>query len=69
MLHNDAIDELFQNDLTEELRIENSNKTISLTVTLGVLENKPPHKKGSENRSSETRKQIWEKLYHQTAED
>ena len=34
MLLNDTLDgELFQNDLTEELTIENSNVVFSLTIT------------------------------------
>ena len=40
VLRNDTLDEeLFQNDLTEKLTIENSNMVINLAETLGVLEN------------------------------
>lgn len=39
MLRNYSLDEeLFQNDLTEELTIENSNIVINLAANLGVLE-------------------------------
>ena len=60
---------MFQNDLTEELTIENSNVVSNSAATLGVLENKPSPKEQSEYRSRETRKRIWEKLYHQVTED
>ena len=69
-LRNNTLDEeLFQNDLTDELTIENCNIVINLAVTLGVLENILPRKERSGNRSRETRKQIWEELYHQASED
>ena len=39
VLRNYSLDEeLFQNDLTEELTIENSNIVINLAANLGVLE-------------------------------
>ena len=61
----DTLDEeLLQNDLAEELTIENSN-----TATLGVIGNKPRRKERRENRSRETRKQIWKKLCHKATED
>ena len=51
-LRNDPQDEeLFQNNLTEELTI-----VINLAATLGVPENKPPRKEPSGNRRRGNRK-------------
>ena len=60
---------LLQNDLTEELKTKNNNIEINLAATLGVVENKPPHKERSENRSPKVRTAIWEELYNQVTED
>ena len=58
-LRNDTLhEELFQNDLAEELMIENSNSVINLAATLGALEHKPPRKERRENKSRENRKQF-----------
>ena len=65
MCYYDTLDRvIFQNDLTEELTIENSDIVTNLAATLGVLGNKPPRKEQSENTSRVTRKQIWEELFH-----
>ena len=55
-------------DIAKEFEDENNEVINNLSATLGVLEDKPPRKKRSKNRERETRKLIWEELYHQGSE-